>query len=216
MKSPLNFLYSLYFNFRYMPFNQAVHLPIWVTTNLRECKLHRDQIIIMPPVRCKQILIGGGKSPGLQAYKAGILIADGGRIVFRGKAVISQGTVLRCDKQSIIEFGSNFYCNSNCYMRSTNTISFGNDCSLGWNITLNTSDGHLVWHSGNKVQMEEPITIGDNVWITPHSSIAKGSHVPSNCIVAQGAVVTKKFTEQNCMIGGVPARVVAHDIDWHA
>lgn len=56
----LNFIYTLYFNFRYLPLNQALHLPIWVTTNLRECKLHKNQIIIMPPVKCKQVLIGGG------------------------------------------------------------------------------------------------------------------------------------------------------------
>lgn len=215
MASLLNFLYTLYFNFRYLPLNQAIHLPIWVRTNLRQLKLKRGQIVLPNP-KFKQVLIGGGKSPGLQACKAGILIAEGGKIVFRGKAVISQGTVLRCDRQAAIEFGRNFYCNSNCYMRSTNTISFGNDCSLGWNITLNTSDGHSVWHNGNKVQMEAPITIGNNVWITPHSSIAKGAHVSSNCIVAQGAVVTNKFTEQNCIIGGIPAKVVAHGIDWHA
>lgn len=133
-----------------------------------------------------------------------------------GKAVISEGTVLRCDKQSTIEFGSNFYCNSNCYMRSTSQISFGKNCSLGWGITLNTSDGHPVWHKGTRQKMENPIDIGENVWLTPHSTLLKGSKIPDFCIVAQKSVVTKRFTEKHCLIGGIPAKVVAHDIEWHA
>lgn len=38
----INFIYSLYFNFRYLPFKQAVNLPIWITTNFRVHGLKED------------------------------------------------------------------------------------------------------------------------------------------------------------------------------
>lgn len=101
-------------------------------------------------------------------------------------------------------------------MRSTCRISFGNNCSLGWGITFNTSDGHPVWHKGEKQQMEASIEIGDNVWLTPHCSLLKNAQIPDHCIVAQKSVITKRFTEKHCLIGGIPARVVAHGIEWHA
>lgn len=99
-------------------------------------------------------------------------------------------------------------------MRSTNMISFGNDCMLGWNITLNTTDGHSIWHDGKEVQKEAPITIEDNVWITPNSSFVKGAQISSGCIVTQGAVVIGKFTENNCLIGGIPAKIISHNVNW--
>ena len=158
--------------------------------------------------------MGGGKSPGKQCFYSGLHIAKGGCIIFKGKAIISQGTVLRCDKHSTIEFGDDFYCNCNCYMRSTCKISFGVRCALGWGITLNTSDGHHVWHNGEKQKIEAPIVVGNNVWITPDCSFSKGAVVPDGCIVAQKAVVTKPFYECNCVIGGVPAKIISHNITW--
>ena len=38
--------------------------------------------------------------------------------------------------------------------------------------------------------------------------------VADGCIVAQGAVVNKSFTEQNVLLGGVPARQVADNVEW--
>ncbi len=210
-----NIFHTLYFNFRYLPLRQAVHLPVRVTNDLCIEKLHRGQIVIEDIAKGK-IQIGRGKSPGLQAFRSRILIGNGSKIVFRGKAIISQGTVLRCDKNSSIEFGNNFYCNSNCYIRSTSKISFGDNCALGWNITLNTSDGHPIWHHGEKVIGEGPIIVGDNVWITSDASLLKGSVISNHCIVAQKAVVTQAFSEEHCLIGGIPAKVVAHNIDWSA
>lgn len=211
----LNLILSTYFNFRYLPLRQAIHLPISVTTNLGRCNITKGQLILPEPIRYKQILIGGGKSPGLQTLKTRIIIANGGKIIFHGNCIISQGTVLRCDKDATIELGDNFYCNGNCFMRSTNKIFFGRECLLGWNVTLNTTDGHTIWHNGKEVLKEAPIIIDDNVWITPNSSFVKGSCISSGCIVAQGAIVTRKFTERNCLIGGIPAKIVSHDVSWH-
>lgn len=140
---------------------------------------------------------------------------NGSKIHFHGLTVISEGTVLRCDKNAYIEFGDNFYCNCNCYIRSTNKISFGRDCLLGWNVMLNTSDGHKVCHNGKQVQKEAPIIIGEHVWITSHCKFCKGTSIPNNCIVAQGAVVTKAFAEENSLIGGIPAKIISQDIQWH-
>ena len=64
----------------------------------------------------------------------------------------------------------------------------------------------------------ETATIGNNVWIGANSIVLDGVTLGNNVIVAAGAVVSKDFGD-NCIIGGVPARVIRQsekilDVDW--
>lgn len=211
----LNILYSLWFNFRYLPLGQAIKMPVLIRTNMRIEKLRRGQIIIKHPQRFG-IMLGGGKSPSMNAFRGCLSVNKGGVIVFHGKTEISQGVVLRCDKDGVMEFGEHFYCNCNGYFRSGSLIRFGDNCSLGWNITVNTSDGHHIWHNGDKVEMEAPVVVGNNVWLTPEVTLLKGVVIPSHCIVAQRAVVTHQFKDEHCLIGGIPAKIVTRNISWKA
>ena len=213
--NPLNIVYTIFFNFRFLPVKQALHLPIWITQNVRIKYLKRNQIVLKQ-IKLGLVKIGVEGSPGLFAPKAVLLAASGGKFIFDGAAIVAKGTVLRCDENAIIQMGDNFYCNCNCFFRSTNIISFGKNCSVGWNVTLNTSDGHSIWHEKDLQKKEGPITIGNHVWITPNVSFTKNSGVGDDCVVAQGAVVTKRFNDVHCLIGGVPARVVASNIEWKA
>jgi len=58
------------------------------------------------------------------------------------------------------------------------------------------------------------ISLGDNVWVGERVTLTKGAQVPANCVVGIAAVVTKKFTEENCVIAGVPAAVRKRGIFW--
>ena len=60
MRKLLDIFYTIYFNLRYLPIEQAIHLPVYVTTNLRDVKMRRGQILIDAPIRYKLILVGGG------------------------------------------------------------------------------------------------------------------------------------------------------------
>lgn len=210
----INYLFSIYFNFRYLPFKQACHLPIFVNTFcLGRCNIRRGQLVLLECGRGR-IRLGDGKSPGMQSFKTRILLGKDSKLVFRGSAVIAQGTVMRCDDGATISFGDNFYCNCNCYFRSTKSITFGNGCSLGWNVMMNTSDGHKVWHDGEEVRKDGSIIIGNHVWITANCSILKNVYVPDDCIIANNALVNKSFSQSHCLIGGLPARIIKTNVDW--
>lgn len=212
----INLIFSVYFNLRYLPFEQAWHVPIYVNLfSLGRCKIKRGQLVVSESRR-GSVKIGFAKSPGMQSFKTCIYLGNNSKIVFRGYVVIAQGTVLRCDNNSEISIGDNFYCNSNCYIRSTKLITFGNNCSLGWNVMMNTSDGHKVWHDGEKVEMDGPITIGNHVWLTSNCSVLKNVVIPDDCIIANNALVNKSFTQSHCLIGGLPARIIKTNVDWQA
>lgn len=56
----LNIIYSIWFNIRYLPFTQAVNMPVLIRTNMRIEKLRRGQIIIKKPDRFS-VTFGGGQ-----------------------------------------------------------------------------------------------------------------------------------------------------------
>ena len=119
----VNLLYTTYFNLRYLPFSQAIKFPILIHSNIRIEKLKRGQIIVENPKRF-QVLLGTGKSPSMNSNRGCIHLDTDSRVVFKGNARLSEGTVLRCDGNGVIEFGSEYYCNCNCYFRSCSLISF--------------------------------------------------------------------------------------------
>lgn len=212
----INFLFSIYFNIRYLPLRQALHLPIYVNFfSLGHCKIKRGQLVLSQCAR-GIVKLGLGKSPGMQSFKTCIYLGKNSIVLFGGRAIIAQGTVLRCDEGATISIGDNFYCNCNCYIRSTQSITFGNDCSVGWNVVMNTSDGHKVWHDGKIIKMDGPITIGNHVWLTSNCSILKNVAIPDDNIIANNALVNKIFTQCHCLIGGVPARIIKTNVDWQA
>ena len=128
--------------------------------------------------------------------------------------VISQGTVLRCDKNATIELGKNFYCNKNCYLRSSEKIVFGDECSLGWNVQLNDNGGHVVKYNGKTSKQKGSITIGNHVWLTSNTIVTKDVNIADGCIVAQGGIVTKSITEPNSLVAGIPAKVIKNNVEW--
>lgn len=197
----INFIYSLYFNFRYLPFKQAVNLPIWITTNFRVHGLKRGQLILCKPIH-RSVMFGCWGSLGLQQMKGKLIFSKNSHLILLGHTVISQGSVLKMDNGAFIELGNDFYCNKNCYFRASRNLFFGNDCQVGWNVQINTSDGHAIFHDGKSQVSDLPINVGNHVWITSNTIITKGVSIADGCIIAQGAVVTKSINEPRALVGG--------------
>ncbi len=99
---------------------------------------------------------------------------------------------------------------------SKTKLTIGSNCMLSYGIFLRTSDGHAIYDTGTRQMLNKPadIVIGNHVWISADSKILKGVTVPDNCIIGTNSVVTKKFTEENCIIAGNPAGVLKRDVNW--
>jgi maltose O-acetyltransferase len=55
--------------------------------------------------------------------------------------------------------------------------------------------------------VSKPVIIEDNVWLATRTTILKGVRIGKGSVVASGAVVTKDVPP-NCVVAGVPARVI--------
>jgi len=95
-------------------------------------------------------------------------------------------------------------------------IQIGKDCMFAGDIDVRTGDSHSIIDSltNERINYAQNVNIGNHVWIASHVSILKGVHIADNSVVATRAVVTKSFTDNNILIGGMPAKKLKENINW--
>ena len=91
------------------------------------------------------------------------------------------------------------------YIQATNGIIIGQNVRLGPGIKLISANHNLCDY--DKHDEAGPIEIGDNCWLGADAIVLPGVRLGNHVVVAAGAVVTKSFPN-DCVIGGVPARVI--------
>lgn len=95
-------------------------------------------------------------------------------------------------------------------------IKIGDDCMISYNVKIRTNDGHTIYDNSTKeiLNQAQSVMIDYHVWIVALAAILKGIEVPANCIIANGAIVSRKFTKENCIIAGNPAQIVKENVNW--
>lgn len=113
-----------------------------------------------------------------------------------------------CDNGKNIIVGDYFLANYNVTILDISKFTAGNNVWIGPN-TLITTINHPLSPKGRRefLGIAQPITIGDDVWIGGNCTILPGVNIGNNVVVAAGAVVTKDVPD-NCVVGGVPAKII--------
>ena len=95
------------------------------------------------------------------------------------------------------------------------SISVGKDCLFSSNIAIVTGDSHSILdNNGKRINPSASISISDHVWVGQKVIITKGVYIAKDCVIGAGAVVNKSFENTNCILAGVPAKIVKQDINW--
>lgn len=113
-----------------------------------------------------------------------------------------------CDYGKNIHVGEDFLTNYNVTILDIAPVHIGNYVMIGPN-TLITTVGHPLSIQGRREKKAygKPVTIGDDVWIGGNCTILPGVSIGNNVVVAAGAVVTKDVPD-NCVVAGIPAKVI--------
>ena len=94
-------------------------------------------------------------------------------------------------------------------------ILIGSECGFSTDIIMRTGDSHSILDmEGRRFNASKDIVLEDHVWVGLKVICMKGTYVSRNSIIAAGAVVSGKFMEPNCIIGGVPGKVIKKGIEW--
>lgn len=94
-------------------------------------------------------------------------------------------------------------------------ILIGSECGFSTDIIMRTGDSHSILDmEGRRVNASKDIILEDHIWVGIKVICMKGTYVSRNSILAAGAVVSGKFMEPNCIIGGVPGKVIKKGVEW--
>ncbi|KAM0755295.1 trimeric LpxA-like protein [Meredithblackwellia eburnea MCA 4105] len=115
-----------------------------------------------------------------------------------------------CDYGYNIEFKGGFYSNFGMVLLDCAKITFGKDvlCGPGVHIYTATHSVHIDERTAG-YERAYPVEIGNDVWIGGGVKILGPTKIGNNCTIASGAVVKGDFPD-NCIIGGVPARILKY------
>ena len=108
-------------------------------------------------------------------------------------------------KEAIMNNNARIYC--------TTHIEIGEEVLIGDNVSIRDTDNHQIFYEGHEQEISSPVIIEDHVWIGINSTILKGVRIGKGAIIAAGAVVTKDIPA-GCLAGGVPAKVLKHNVSW--
>lgn len=107
-----------------------------------------------------------------------------------------------------VSVGKNVYINHACTLLTLGTIIIEDDVLIGPKANI-LSEGHPIDPTNRKAMDVKPVVIKRNAWIGAGATILAGVTIGENSIVAAGAVVNKDVPA-NCVVGGIPAKVLKH------
>ncbi len=211
----VNWCRTLYFNFKHLPFRQAVHLPILL--------YHPGNIsskgIIVIDVPMQDIKFGmlkfGVKNENSILTQTGISISNQGKFIIKGAGVIGNGTSITIDKSGVLSIGKNFGITGDVSIHCFEKVEIGSFFSCSWNVSIDDTDHHQLFDVDNNVEMRmtKPIHIGDNVWICQNVTILKGSKLPDWTTVSSNSLVNKSYvTPPYSVLAGMPAKCIGKKI----
>ena len=145
-----NWLSSIYLNFKMLPFNQAIYLPLDCYGKVRFEKLTGKIILKTTHVYRGMIKIG---SQGSDMFPRGeSVLSIEGTVIFRGKCALGSSSILVVKKHGLIDFGHNVILGAKCLVFSESSIIFKNDVLTSWNCQFLDSDTHKIFNSLTKIQ----------------------------------------------------------------
>jgi len=136
-----------------------------------------------------------GRSEGVPAFSAAIRVGQDAQVVI-GHDVSTTTTVA----MSAVEGAR---------------LRVGDDVMIASGVQVRCDDGHPIFdvRTGRRVNPARDIVIGDHVWIGLGAMLLGGASLGSGSVVGAGSVVTGRFPN-NCVVAGVPARLVRRDVAW--
>lgn len=204
---------TIYFNFKCFPFAVAKKLPILVSFRIKIIEIKKGAIELIGPIEKFAITIGiCGSSPIVE--RKGRICLKEGRVIFEGKANFGRGISLY--NSGTITFGDNFWTNKNCTIWCNRSVVFGENVTLGWNVFLRDSDGHMIFENGVARPTYGDIEIGDHCWICAEASILKNGGLGNDCILGYGSILTKKEEGNNILYIGNPAVKKKENVTWRS
>ncbi len=203
---------SIYVNLRLLPFQQAVKLPIIVSSKTKLFSLSGK--VYLDKVKTGIIRIGFGGAEHIDYSYNRTVLKVSGNIYFKGRAKIGLGTKLIVDGE--LRLGERFGVTGDALIICEKKITIGNNARIAWQTIIMDTDQHPILDVNNNLINEaKEIIIGNNVWLGARCFVLKNTKIQDGCIIAANTTLTKSFTNEHSIIGGNPPIILKENIRWY-
>ena len=153
----------------------------------------------------KNLIIGDFSFIDCLSYN-GVTLGD--NVTIERMSTIICTAVIR-NKGKGVKIGNNTGINQGAYIAGQGGVDIGNYVIIGPGVKIFSEDHKFSGEDYIKNQGEkrDQVIIGNNCWLGSNVTILAGVKLGDKTIVAAGAVVNKSFSG-NCIIGGVPAKLI--------
>ncbi len=211
----ISLLKTLYVNFHYLPVEQAIKLPIWISrkTNLRKVG---GKVSITGPITTGMILFGFD-SLGFVDYRYSRAVWNvAGEIMFEGKCNFGCGTKFVVSGGGKLVVGQRVTITGMTKCIVDTSLIMEDEVLISWDVQIMDTDFHKIMddESHKIVNPSKGIKIGKHVWIGSRSTILKGTTIPADSVVAAETLMSGSYTENKVIYGGCPAKVIKRNIQW--
>ena len=209
MAYDFNLFKTISVNFTFLPFKQAIRLPVFVYGKLKIYD-HSGKIIIEDKIRQGMIHLGRNTDKFF-ASKGGAMLNIAGKLIFKGPVMFSSdyafNIVGECtiDRYSAFGNGVKIYC--------LDKISIGKSCRIAFESQIFDTNIHYMQNveTGRIDRRDGIVVIGNYCWIGNRANLSKGTQLPDYSIVSSNSLVNKDFVSSNVqypLLAGLPAKIV--------
>lgn len=212
----LRILRTIYFNFRTLPFSQAIKFPIFIYGKVHLFMLNGSVEFRNTEIKRGMVKIGiNGDSFNLSDGSGFIsLTSTESKITFNGPARIALNSKIRVIADGILTLGKNARIGTgSTIICNGGKINIGNFTGITWGCVVMNSSFHNVYDSnkGGYIKPTRDIHIGSFCWIGNRSTIYAGTYIPDHTICAATSYVNKNFKEYEggkTILAGTPAKKI--------
>lgn len=203
----------IFFNFKFLPFRQAVKLPFDFYHNIRFENLRGRVILKSDKIYRGMIKFGGRGSEMFSGQKT--IIDLKGEIIFQGPSEIGYGSLLRVEKNGLLIFGNHVRLGALTKVFCENEIVFEDEIDFSWECQIFDTNFHEIEDIETKtnIPITSPIHIGSYNWFGNRCTIMKGTVTRDWQIIASNSLCNKDYTslQEFSVLGGIPAKQIGEN-----
>lgn len=214
----INWIKTLYFNFKMLPYETAKKLPFYFYGSVKFTSL-KGSVQIEAPIKRGMIGFGQAYEMTTRSSKMAEIVLKG-QIIFRGYGQFGKDCFLMVGNNAILDFGNMAGMASRGKLICTDEITLKTYARIGSECQVVDTDFHQMINTetGERYEVTKPITIGAYNYVGRWTSLLKGAVTPDYCTIASNTLCNKDYSHlgSNILIGGIPAKLLKTNIsrDW--
>lgn len=210
----INWISTLYFNFKMLPYNQAKKLPFIFYGKVTFTSL-KGRVIISVPAKFGMVGFGQ-RYEMIKVSRNSAQLELGGTLIINGYVQFGLDYVVVINDNAILEMGNFSSLGGNGKIICTINIQFGDFARIGFESQVIDSNFHQMKNlkTSEVSKMSDVIKIGSFNYIGNRVSIMSGAITPAYCTITSSSLCNKDFSKygNNILIGGIPAKFIKDNI----